>query len=55
MIADDKLINGEIFNVGGKNYSVEEIAEITKRVGNDIKIIQTHSDDIRSYHISSQK
>lgn len=56
LIADDKLINGEIFNVGGKNYSVEEIAEITKKeLGNDIKIIQTHSDDIRSYHISSQK
>ena len=56
LIADDKIINGEIFNVGGKNYSVKEIAEISKKeLGEDIKIIQTHSDDNRSYHISSQK
>jgi nucleoside-diphosphate-sugar epimerase len=54
--SDDEIINGEIFNVGGKNYSVKEIAEITKNeLGNDIKIIQTHSDDNRSYHISSKK
>ena len=56
LIADDKTINGQIFNVGGKNYSVREIAEIAKNeLGEDIKIIQTHSDDNRSYHISSQK
>jgi nucleoside-diphosphate-sugar epimerase len=54
--SDDEIINGEIFNVGGKNYSVKEIAEITKKeLGQDIKIIQTHSDDNRSYHISSKK
>lgn len=54
-IEDDK-INGETFNVGGKNYSVEEIAKITKKeLGNDIVIKQTHSDDNRSYHISSEK
>jgi nucleoside-diphosphate-sugar epimerase len=54
--SDDTIINGEIFNVGGKNYSVKEIAEITKKeLGQDIKIIQTHSDDNRSYHISSEK
>ena len=29
-IEDDK-INGETFNVGGKNYSVEEIAKITNK------------------------
>ena len=54
--ADDKKINGEIFNVGGKNYSVEQIAHVTRQVlGHDIKIVQTHSDDNRSYHISSEK
>lgn len=53
---DDKKINGEIFNVGGKNYSVKEIAEIAKEeLGQDIKIVQAHSDDNRSYHISSDK
>ena len=56
LISDDKIINGQIFNVGGKNYSVKEIAQIAKNeLGNDIKIIQTHSDDNRSYHISSKK
>ena len=51
-----KKINGEVFNVGGKNYSVKEIAELAKKeLGQDIKIVQTHSDDNRSYHISSEK
>ena len=52
----DRKINGEIFNVGGKNYSVKEIAQIAKNeLGHDIKILQTYSDDNRSYHISSEK
>ena len=56
LTTDDKKINGEIFNVGGKNYSVKQIAEIAKKkLGKDIKILQTHSDDNRSYHISSEK
>lgn len=56
LISDEKKINGEIFNVGGRNYSVKEIAEIAKNeLGQDIKILQTHSDDNRSYHISSEK
>ena len=50
------IVAGEIFNVGGKNYSVKQIAEIAKKkLGKDIKILQTHSDDNRSYHISSEK
>ena len=56
LISDEKKINGEIFNVGGRNYSVKEIAQIAKNeLGQDIKILQTHSDDNRSYHISSEK
>ena len=35
---------------------MKEIAEIAKNeLGQDIKILQTHSDDNRSYHISSEK
>jgi nucleoside-diphosphate-sugar epimerase len=54
--AEPKKINGQIFNVGFKNQSVNELANDVKEVvGNDIKIINTKSDDNRSYHVSSQK
>ena len=49
-------INKEIFNVGGKNFSVKEIANKVKNIiGNDVILITTPSDDNRSYHISSDK
>jgi len=49
-------INGQIFNVGFKNQSVNELANDVKEIiGDDIKIINTKSDDNRSYHVSSQK
>ncbi len=54
--ADHKKINGEIFNVGFKNQSVNELASDVKAIiGEDIKIINTKSDDNRSYHVSSKK
>ena len=53
---DQKKINGEIFNVGGRNHSVQEIAEIVKKeLGDDIVINKIKSNDNRSYHISSEK
>ena len=54
--AEPKKINGQIFNVGFKNQSVNELANDVKEVvGDDVKIINTKSDDNRSYHVSSQK
>ena len=54
--ADSKKINGQIFNVGFKNQSVNELAEDVRSViGDDIKIIHLKSEDNRSYHVSSQK
>ena len=54
--APDSKINGEIFNVGYKNQTVNELAEdVVSVIGKDIKIIKTKSDDNRSYHVSSQK
>ncbi len=54
--APSKKINGEVFNVGFKNQSVNELAKDVKEViGSDVKIIHTKSDDNRSYHISSEK
>lgn len=54
--ADIQKINGQIFNVGFKNQSVNELADDVKSViGDDIKIVNTKSDDNRSYHVSSEK
>ena len=54
--ADKSKINGEIFNVGFRNQSVNELAaDVKEIIGEDIKIINTKSDDNRSYHVSSQK
>lgn len=54
-------IAGEIFNAGYENHSVSALADIVKRVveqemnWNNIEIVTTPSDDLRSYHISSEK
>ena len=54
--ADLKKINNQIFNVGFKNQSVNELADDVKIiVGDDIKITNLKSEDNRSYHVSSQK
>ena len=54
--ADSKKTNGQIFNVGFRNQSVNELANDVKTViGNDIKIVNTKSNDNRSYHVSSDK
>ena len=54
--ASSSKINGEIFNVGFKNQSVNELANDVKDIiGEDVKIVNTKSDDNRSYHVSSQK
>ena len=55
-------IQKQIFNVGYQNMSINEIAQLVKKVvlkefkeKKDIKIIKTESDDNRSYHINSDK
>ena len=54
--ADIKKINGQIFNVGFKNQSVNELANDVKSIiGDDIKIVNIKSEDSRSYHVSSKK
>lgn len=54
--ADPKKINGNIYNVGFENKSVEELALTVKNVmGEDIKVNYVKTDDNRSYHISSEK
>lgn len=53
---EDRLISGRIFNVGYENYKVKEIAQMVKKVvGPHIEIKISPTDDLRSYHISSEK
>ncbi len=53
---DEKKINGEIFNIGYENKSINQLAEEVKSViGDDVKIVKVPSNDDRSYHISSAK
>jgi nucleoside-diphosphate-sugar epimerase len=49
-------IDGRIFNAGHQNYKLIEIAEMVREiVGEDVSIVTTKTDDLRSYHISSAK
>jgi nucleoside-diphosphate-sugar epimerase len=60
--APDKKIANEVFNCGYENMSIMKIAETVKRVVAEefpdkveIGIEVTPSDDLRSYHINSDK
>ena len=56
LISPKKLISGEIFNAGGDNLKVIDIANIVQEIiGKDVKLKQIVSDDNRSYHVSSKK
>lgn len=52
----DEAIDGKIFNAGYENHTLMEIAEMTRQVvGESVEIMTTPTDDLRSYHISSEK
>jgi nucleoside-diphosphate-sugar epimerase len=52
----NSLIDGMVFNAGYENHPVMEIAEMVRGViGNSVGIDVTETDDLRSYHISSEK
>ena len=60
--SDSKKIKNQIFNVGYQNLSIIDIAQKVRKTVleefpdyNDILIKKTKSDDIRSYHINSEK
>ena len=59
---EDAKIAGQIFNAGFQNLSIMEIAHLAKKVvqqefpdKGDIPIVTTPTDDIRSYHVNSDK
>ena len=52
----DGRIDGQVFNAGYDNFTVREIAEMVRdEVGAAVEIVVTPSDDLRSYHVSSEK
>ena len=53
---DDQKIDGEIFNAGYENHTLLELADIVKgEVDGDIAVDIEPTDDLRSYHVSSEK
>ena len=55
--ASAEKIHGRAFNAGYENRSLTEIAELVKDTLQDplLEVVHEHSDDLRSYHISSGK
>ena len=60
--AGDEKIAGQIFNVGYQNKSIMEIAHIVKKIVEEefpekapLEIVTAPTNDIRSYHINSEK
>lgn len=52
----DEQIDGKTYNVGYDNLPVRDIAELVREVvGPDVTISTKPTDDLRSYHISSEK
>ena len=53
---NEEKINGEIFNIGYENKSINQLAtEVKSVIGDDVRIVKVKSNDNRSYHISSSK
>jgi nucleoside-diphosphate-sugar epimerase len=62
LTAPNDKVRGEVFNVGYQNLSIMEIAHLVRKVVQQefpycghIEIVTTPTDDIRSYHINSEK
>jgi nucleoside-diphosphate-sugar epimerase len=56
VLQQDQRIDGEIFNVGGENLSLDAIAQkVHKQIGKHLEIKHSHSDDLRSYRVDSSK
>lgn len=54
--AEDSAVDGKIWNAGYHNLKVRDIADMVKeRVGDDVEVVVTPTNDHRSYHVSSEK
>lgn len=49
-------IDGKVYNAGWQNLKIRDIAELVKaEVGDDVRIVTSPTNDLRSYHVSSEK
>ena len=56
LACNDEQIDGEIFNAGYENHTVNELANMVREsVGTHVEIEKHSTDDNRSYHVSSEK
>ena len=59
--ADKKIVKNQIFNIGYQNHSINELATIVRNTvqssykNKEIQLKNIKSNDIRSYHINSDK
>jgi nucleoside-diphosphate-sugar epimerase len=54
--ADAANVDGKVWNAGYHNLRVSEIAGMVReRIGDDVEIVVTPTDDHRSYHVSSAR
>lgn len=54
--AEDAAVDGKIWNAGYHNLKVREIADMVReRIGENVEIVVTPTNDHRSYHVSSDK
>jgi nucleoside-diphosphate-sugar epimerase len=52
----DETINGKVYNIGYENHSLLQLADIVKSiVGNNLQVVVEPTDDMRSYHVSSER
>ena len=54
--APDEKVSKKVFNVGCENHSVLELAKnVQEVVSGNVKLVVSPTDDLRSYHVSSEK
>ena len=60
--ADPQIVSGAIYNVGAENMSISAIAETARSIvaeafpeKGEIEIVTTPTNDLRSYHVNSDK
>jgi len=56
VLVQDKNIDGAVFNVGGENLSLDQIAlKVQKQIDANLEIYHSATDDLRSYRVDSSK
>ena len=54
--APDEKVSKKVFNVGCENHSVLELAKTVQEVvSGNVELVVSPTDDLRSYHVSSEK